>query len=336
MQGSATFQYPPLKENDAGEIRKIGFEMEFSGISLPEAAGIVADIFGGTVECENRFLYFVKGARFGDFRVELDATVLKDDRYKEYLKIIGVDLDRLQIGEEIDSLISRMAATVVPHEIVLPPIPLPDIPTVELLKNSMRKARALGTNASVIYAFSLQINPEIPSAQPSVLVNYIKSFLLLYHWIHKKCEIDFSRRIAPFIKDYPLSYYRLVLDTEYAPDLPVLIEDYLVHNPTRNRPLDLLPLFAWLAKDQVWRHPVEKELIKSRPAFHYRLPNSLIDENKWTVAEEWNLWVEVEKLAVNAEKIRQMSEDFSGTVGFPKSLNISAWTEKVDHWLTGP
>ena len=37
-----------------------------------------------------------------------------------------------------------------------------------------------------------------------------------------------------------------MLDAGYGPDLGALIDDYLAANPTRNRALDLLPLFAEL------------------------------------------------------------------------------------------
>ncbi|OBX33760.1 putative amidoligase enzyme [Halomonas elongata] len=37
-----------------------------------------------------------------------------------------------------------------------------------------------------------------------------------------------------------------MLDPDYQPDLRTLIDDYLEYNPTRNRELDLLPLFAYL------------------------------------------------------------------------------------------
>ena len=43
--------------------------------------------------------------------------------------------------------------------------------------------------------------------------------------------------------------------------------------------------------------PVEKDLIKPRPAFHYRLPNCLVDEPEWNLAVPWNDWVAIERLA---------------------------------------
>lgn len=44
----------------------------------------------------------------------------------------------------------------------------------------------------------------------------------------------------------------------------------------------------------------DPHLVKARPAYHYRLPNCLIDEPDWRLAREWNTWVAVERLAADA------------------------------------
>ena len=61
--------------------------------------------------------------------------------------------------------------------------------------------------------------------------------------------------------------------------------------------LEELGTLAYLDRDRVMRAAKERHLIKGRPAFHYRLPNCLVDEPDWTVAREWNTWVAVERLA---------------------------------------
>jgi len=90
---------------------------------------------------------------------------------------------------------------------------------------------------------------------------------------------------------------------DYQPDLDALIDDFLHFTPTRNRPLDMLPLFAWLDEDKVMQAPVEKDLIKARPALHYRLPNCLIDEPDWSLSVPWNDWIEVERLAADSDAL---------------------------------
>ena len=45
MQQSKKFKLPPLLKNADGNIRKVGFEIEFSGIKLETAARIVAELY---------------------------------------------------------------------------------------------------------------------------------------------------------------------------------------------------------------------------------------------------------------------------------------------------
>src|SRR6185312_17067732 len=109
----------------------------------------------------------------------------------------------------------------------------------------------------------------------------------VYDWLYIESEIPLARKLAPFIHSFPDDYIELVLDPAYHPDLETFMTDYLINNPTRNRPLDLLPLFAWIDAEKVFSFPVEKDLVKSRPTFHYRLPNSEVDDPDWSVASDW-------------------------------------------------
>jgi hypothetical protein len=93
----------------------------------------------------------------------------------------------------------------------------------------------------------------------------------------------------------------------------------------------MLPIFAHI--DQTVLERLGNELISPRPAFHYRLPNCLINDPAWRVAREWNYWVEVEKLAESAEKIQKMSELF---LEKRESTLISfrdKWHNEVERWI---
>jgi hypothetical protein len=90
---------------------------------------------------------------------------------------------------------------------------------------------------------------------------------------------------------------RRVIDPDYAPDVARLAGDYLAHNPTRNRPLDLLPVLAFTDPGLLARHGLGGQKARPRPCLNYRLPNSLIDDPHWSIAAEWNRWVLVERLA---------------------------------------
>src|SRR5690606_11473730 len=137
------------------------------------------------------------------------------------------------------------------------------------------------------------------SLEPGILLAYLQSFLLLVDWIIDASGTDFSRRFfTKYIDPFPPDYIKRVLDNDYQPDMESFINDYLEQNPTRNRPLDMLPIFYELDKTRLMQRLPEdqKELVKGRPAFHYRLPDCRVGEKHWTVAREWNHWVLIETL----------------------------------------
>ncbi len=324
---------PPLRTNHLGRLRAVGFEIEMQGGELLPLARAVAEIFGGELIAFNSFVYKILDTPFGDITVELDSSVLKDERYKRFLKEVGVDADELGVAGIVEKTLAKIAGTFVPHEIVLPPIPLDRLGVIERLESALRRRRVKGTKASLLYAFSLQINVDIPSSEPRILIDYLKAFLLLYDWLFKVSQIDLTRRLSPYINEFPAVYCRRALDPAYGPDLPNFIDDYLKHNPTRNRPLDFLPLFAFLDEARVRRHPVEQHLVKPRAAFHYRLPNCQIDDPQWSAAVEWNRWVQVERLAAAPDKIAAMSRDYLTTVSSATNGNIDAWVAKTADWI---
>jgi hypothetical protein len=81
-----------------------------------------------------------------------------------------------------------------------------------------------------------------------------------------RADINLTRRITSYIDPFPIEYVRKVIAPAYRPDLGTLIDDYLEHNPTRNRALDLLPLFLHLDEERV-RAITDDPLIKPRPTF---------------------------------------------------------------------
>jgi hypothetical protein len=85
------------------------------------------------------------------------------------------------------------------------------------------------------------------------------------------------------------------------------MEDYLKFNPTRNRPLDMMPIFGLINEKRVMT-VLEGEKNNPRPTFHYRLPNSKIDEPQWKFSDEWSDWCVVEKLADDSELLHKLCE----------------------------
>ncbi|MFC1835474.1 amidoligase family protein [Thermodesulfobacteriota bacterium] len=321
------FQTPPVLENESGSVRKVGFELELAGVGLEAIASAVADLFGGHVGQESPFLYKVSDTRLGDFTIEVDSSLLKDRRYKEFLSNIGVELESEE-QEALEKVMLDAASVAVPFEIVFPPVTITELENLIPLEQALRDRHAEGTRASFLYAFGMQFNPEVPSLEANTILAYLRAFFLLLEWLKEEINTDFTRRILPFIDDFPEEYVRLVLDPEYEPGFKRLVDDYVSFNPTRNRPLDLMPLFAHVDSSAIVSKVKDAHLVKPRPTFHYRLPDCRIDEPDWSMALEWNRWVRVEELAQDSSALRELSQD-----RLERKEGLHGWIERLSQWI---
>lgn len=297
---------PPNKENAEGNERKVGFELEFAGLELGETAELIQQTFGGSIEEKNRYEFQVIDTELGDFRVELDARILQKMASEGLLEKLGFEMDGNSITTSIEDLLDKMAKSVVPIEVVMPPVPLSEIEKLAALQQPLRESKAEGTGTSLVHAFGMHINIECPNLESTTLLNYLRAFMLLYPWLLEELDIDITRRVSPFVDPFPSRYVEKVLNPGYAPSEQQLINDYLEANATRNRPLDMMPIFALLNQDAV-QAAMGDEKNNPRPTFHYRLPNSRIDDADWYFIEEWNYWCSVEHLSVNADMINKLS-----------------------------
>lgn len=322
------FAEPPWRNNPEGNSRRVGIEMEMAGIEAEVIGEAVTSVAGGQVETESAFVTHVTGTRLGDFRIELDADILKSRAYQKHLAELGIDIGEGVQREQLESLLSRVAGLVVPLELVAPPAPWTELKTLDRIREKLRRAGARGTQSSPLYAFGLQLNIEVAQLEADHLLAMLRAFLLKYEWLLERTGVDLSRRITPYVQAYPRDYVAHVLQCDYAPDLERLIDDFLAFTPTRNRPLDMLPILAHVDRDRVMAAPVEHELIKPRPAFHYRLPNCLIDEPDWSLAVAWNDWVEVEKLAADPERLKRECTRRLGRSG-----TLGRMLSRLLHWF---
>jgi hypothetical protein len=164
------------------------------------------------------------------------------------------------------------------------------------------------------------------------VTRYLKAFLCLFDWLRTRARVDLLRRLTVYIDPFPLDYVRRVIDVAYSPTVDELIDDYLQDNATRNRALDLLPLFAHLDADRV-RRRVDDPRIKSRPTLHYRLPNCEIDEPGWGVRHTWRDWLQVEHLAADPARLDQVCAHYGDFLGRPLTRLVDDWGELVKPWL---
>ena len=317
-----------LYKRSDGDTRRIGVELEYSGIDIATSAELVQKEFGGEIEEVSAYESKIRGTEFGDFQVELDFGLLKQ---------IGRDAaDQTEEEEESEQLAEKLLASVaeqlVPFEIVTPPLPMDRLAELENLVERLRKEGALGTRHSAFYAFGLHLNPEMPDVDAVTVLAYMQSFACLYPWLVRVGEIDWSRRFTTYIQPYPNEYVRKIIDRDYAPDVKVLIDDYLESNPVRNRALDMLPLFAHIDEDRV-RAIVDDERIKPRPTLHYRLPNCEVDVHEWSIGKPWRQWLQVEHLAHDAERRAKMCRGYSLYLDNPVPAMLKDWSKSLERWL---
>jgi hypothetical protein len=311
---------PDVLNNSDGDTRTAGFELEFSGITLADTVDAVCNVLQGNTASQTAAEVELDTAH-GSFNIEIDWDFLKRTAADDSLP------------DEIEPWVEQLsdaAALLVPIEVVCPPIPLDRLDVLDPMVVALRDAGAVGTEESLIAAYGVHINPEIPSLDVDTLDRYLKAYVLLQWWLVDTHDVDPARRISPYIDLYEQPYMKQVL-TSSPTDISSLIDDYLEHNPSRNRALDMLPMFAEIDEDRV-RHTIDDPKIKLRPTFHYRLPNCRIDDSGWHLSKSWNTWCVVEQLANDAAAISRLADEF---IGFERPLmgvDRDLWVGHIDTW----
>ena len=69
----------PIEKNAQGHVRRVGVEVEFSGLSERRVATILQDTFGGELDDRDPHQLFVRGGALGDLEVELDTALGKTE-----------------------------------------------------------------------------------------------------------------------------------------------------------------------------------------------------------------------------------------------------------------
>ncbi|MBD3801025.1 MAG: amidoligase family protein [Campylobacterales bacterium] len=119
------FLLPPKVRCSDGEMRRVGFELEYSGPELETSARIVAEITAGEIREINPWHYVVGPIPWGDFTLTLDFQLLIRSGLQEWLHNAGFDEAMEQ--DEIDAIeyfIGSFSASLVPFELTTPPLPL--------------------------------------------------------------------------------------------------------------------------------------------------------------------------------------------------------------------
>jgi len=291
-------------------------------------ADIVAGWTGGDVDFISDYEARVSGDAAGAWRVEFDYEFLKSKARnpdeKEGLSKV--------IDETAEQVLRFGAEQILPMEVVSPPLALERLGKVDELVGLLRDAGAMGTNSSLLFAFGTHLNPELPALDAPTVTAYLKSFLCCYPWLRRNADVDLARRLSLFIEPFSDDYTQLVCSPGYAPTLDVLIDDYLAHNPSRNRVLDMLPLFAHLDEERV-RGTIDDPRIKARPTLHYRMPNCEVDRQGWGIGPIWEDWLQVELLAADPPRMGSICRAYGRYLKRGAEESSETWARELDRWL---
>lgn len=318
---------PDIMRTDDGKERKVGVEIELSGLGYEALVTLSSRLLGGEAQPVSRYVSEIS-TNVGAFTIELDSDPIKDLDLQDQRLPESVQ----ELGGQAMSVIDAAAEKIVPLEIISPPLPFSELERIEKLCDELRKAGALGSREAIYYAFGLQLNPELPDLKASTLVRYLQAFAALYEWLKTRHQVDLSRKLTSYIEPWSSTYIDLLVAEDYNPDMDQLMKDYLHYNPTRNKALDLLPLFAYLNSNLLSEY-VKDERIKSRPTLHYRLPDCDIDNPLWHFSTVWNDWVVLEQLAANAGDLAELVNEFRKSRKLSFHNLTHSWVDTAEQWL---
>ncbi len=318
----------PLQlHTNTGAVRRLGVEIEFTGMEVDSIVDTIITQFGGRADTLSDYEVNVIDTSLGQFGVELDFSYIKRISRERHESADTNDLEELA-----EAIVGAIAKQLVPFEVVAPPIAMTDLWQLEDLFVSLRNSDAQGTHASAKNAFGLQLNPEMPDCEAATILNYMRAFLCLYEWLKMRCDVDFSRRLTSYVDPFGKDYVRKVLKPSYQPAIDQLIDDYLEFNPTRNRALDMLPLFAHIDEPRL-RAKIDDDRVKARPTLHYRLPNSLIDDPQWGLIHPFRDWLQVDNLAMDKARLEKVCQAYRNYLDNPTANLFTNWSHSVSEWL---
>lgn len=311
----ARFLPLPMARTAEGRERRTGVEIEFGGIDEARAAEVVVAVLGGRRVASGPYSARVEGTRIGTLRIELDTAFREDEA--SGLKAAVLDLSR----------------RVVPVEIVTDPLPPGSLARLEDLRAALCDAGAIGSRGGALLGFGLHLNPEVAARTAAAVVPILRAYALTEDWLRRQPALDPSRRLLPFVDPYPRRFVDRLAAEGGSWDLDRLAEVYLEETPSRNRGLDLLPLLRDLDAERVERALGPRAAsVGARPAFHYRLPDSRVDEPDWRIAHEWNRWRLVEVVAADDALLARLAADWLRHRG-RVTTTIADWRRHVDEVL---
>ncbi len=302
----------PQPLNADGKARRLGVEIELGGLPEAEVARLCAEVLGGDAVQQDSHVWAVRQSVIGDIAVYLDVFLRSATRTK--LRDLALDLGR----------------EVVPVEIVTGPLDMGGLVQLDALREALRAAGALGSGAGFLFGFGVHFNVEVASEADADTVRPLLAYALIEDWLRSAHPIDEARRLLPFTDPYPTEFVRALIKAGPGATRAHVTDLYLAHTPSRNRGLDMLPLFAHFDPDRIAR--AIKDKTSARPTFHFRLPDCRIDEGDWSLAAEWQRWVLVEQVAGDSALLRRLSDAWEDDHGL-LTLSRQSWAARAGRIL---
>lgn len=304
---------PRMRSAD-GDDRRVGVEIEFAGLTEEETARLAAAHLGGNVENDGSHRRIVNGTELGKIEVELDTA----------LKAWG--------GNRLVDAGLDAARGLIPVEIVTEPLDWPGLDRLDAFRDALRRAGAVGTYNGALLGFGVHFNVAVVGERDPYTACTILAFGLLEDWLRARNPIDTTRRVMPFVEPWPRAFVERLAEDAPAPSMDTIRAAYAEHCNSRNYALDLLPLFKSADPEGFERLFPDQTNTKGRPAFHYRLPDSRIDEPDWSLAREWERWLSVERLADRPDLVSDLASEYRAR---PQPLlgEADAWADHVEHKL---
>ena len=319
LRHSSAISALPSPQNEDGETRLLGVEVEFGGLTEGRAAEILAGMTDREVTQGDED-YRVEDTPFGTCKLYMDTAYRNQD---------DTALGRAALD---------LARNVVPVELVTSPFPPDRLGELDEVLARYRAAGASGTHGGILLGFGVHLNVQIAAPTAAHLWSVTTAFAMAEPLLRDAYDLDMSRRALPFVDPYP----QRLLDVlaQGCPErLDTLVESYLGATHSRNHALDMLPIFAHLCPN-LTRDALARGAggtVSARPAYHYRMPDCRIDEPSWSLAGEWALWCAVERLAEDRDTLEALCTHWRAMRQDPMErlrLQLNGWVETSEEILT--
>ena len=303
----AGFAPLPQPLNADGVARLVGVEIEFGGLPESDAANLCATFLNGRAVQLDSHIWRVEDSEIGTLDIYLDIFLRKVQQSR--LRDQALDLGR----------------EVIPVEIVTEPLDMPGLERLDALREALRAAGALGSGAGWFFGFGVHLNIEIASECDADIVRPLLAYALIEDWLRTDNPIDDSRRLLPFTDPYPTDFVRAIIKAGPEATRDHVTSLYLELTPSRNRGLDMLPIFARFEPERIASAISDKT--SARPTFHFRLPDCRIDDPSWSLAEEWDRWRLVERVAEDSALLDRLSRAWDDDHGI-LTLSRQSWAAR--------